>query len=75
MFTFILNIRNHEPKKLISEEKVIARIKKLPKKFSLDDLIDEVILLQKIETGLKQSDNNEVIPDEQLKNNLPKWLG
>ncbi|GAB4246059.1 MAG: hypothetical protein Tsb0034_24900 [Ekhidna sp.] len=59
---------------MLSKEKVIGVINKLPKEFSVEQAIDELILLEKIETGLKQSKSNEVIPDEKLDKELPEWL-
>jgi len=48
---------------MLTKEKVLETVNKLPDKFSLDELFDEMILLQKIEKGLSQSDNDEVISD------------
>ena len=59
---------------MLTKEKVLETVNKLPDKFSLDELLDEMILLQKIEKGLSQSDNDEVISDDELDNELPEWL-
>lgn len=37
-------------------------------------LLDRLLLLQKIELGLEQSENNQIISDEQLDKKLKKWL-
>ncbi len=49
-------------------------IKQLPPNFSVDELIDKIYLLQKIETGLEQSKKGQVTTDEELDKKLPKWL-
>lgn len=59
---------------MLTKEQVIGAINKLPEKFSVDQAIDELILLEKIETGLSQSQANNVIPDEELDKELPEWL-
>lgn len=59
---------------MLSREKVIHAISKLPGEFSIDEAIDELILLEKIERGLAQSEANDIIPDEELDNELPEWL-
>ncbi|MEO1256309.1 MAG: hypothetical protein AAFY41_15680 [Bacteroidota bacterium] len=59
---------------MLTKEQVIGAINKLPQEFSVEQAIDELILLEKIETGLEQSKANEVIPDEQLDKELPEWL-
>ena len=43
---------------MLNREKVIETIKQLPANFSIDEVIDRIILLDKIETGLKQSEKN-----------------
>ena len=59
---------------MLNREKVIETIKQLPANFSIDEVINRIILLDKIETGLKQSEKNQVISDDELDNKLPKWL-
>ena len=59
---------------MLNKEKVIETIKQLPDNFPLDELIERIILLDKIETGLQQSLNGQVTPDEKIDEKLPKWL-
>ncbi len=59
---------------MLTKEQVIGAIKKLPQEFSVEQAIDEIILLEKIETGLSQSKSNEIVSDEQLDKELPGWL-
>jgi len=59
---------------MLSREKVIEIIKQLPDKFSIDEVIDRIILLEKIEVGLEQSKKDQVISDDELDKKLPKWL-
>ena len=59
---------------MLTKEKVLNAIKKLPDEFSIDQAIDELILLEKIDNGLAQSEANEVIPDEKLDKELTEWL-
>ena len=59
---------------MLTKEKVINAINNLPGEFSLEDVIDELLLLEKVEKGLAQSDSNEVISDEDLDKELPEWL-
>ncbi len=59
---------------MLIREDVINAINKLPGEFSIDQAIDELILLEKIAKGLKQSASNEVIPDQELDAQLPEWL-
>ena len=59
---------------MLTKENVINAINKLPGEFSVDQAIDELILLEKIDKGLSQSKSNNVIPDEELDKELPEWL-
>lgn len=59
---------------MLTKEQVIDAINKLPQEFSVEQAIDELILLEKIENGLAQSQANNIIPDEQLDKELPEWL-
>jgi len=46
----------------------------MPDKFSVDELIDKLILLQKIEKGLEQSEKGEVYSTQEAKEMLNQWL-
>ena len=59
---------------MLNREKVIETIKQLPDNFPLDEFIERIILLDKIETGLQQSSRGQVTPDEKIDEKLPKWL-
>ena len=59
---------------MLNREKVIETIRQLPENFPIDEVIEQIIILDKIETGLRQSANDQVTPDEKLDEKLPKWL-
>lgn len=59
---------------MLTRNKIIESIQKLPEKVSLDEVLDRIILLDKIETGLQQSKNGNTTPDDQLDEKLPEWL-
>ena len=59
---------------MLTKEKLLKTIKDLPEKFSFDDLMDRIILLQKIETGLEQSGSGKINTTAQAKKKLGKWL-
>ncbi|MCW3070859.1 MAG: hypothetical protein JWO44_749 [Bacteroidetes bacterium] len=58
----------------MNKKKLLETIKDLPENFSIDELLDKVLLMQKIETGLTQSINGESKSTEQAKAKLKKWL-
>ncbi len=59
---------------MLTKTKLLKSIKDLPETFSVDELIDRILLLQKIESGLEQSIGNKVHSTESAKKKLKKWL-
>ncbi len=59
---------------MIVKEKLVKSIKEMPEKFSLDDLLDRIIFLQKIEIGLDQSKTGKTHSTAKAKEKLSKWL-
>ncbi len=59
---------------MLTKEKLIETINHLPSRFSVEDVIDSIYLCYKIETGLQQSENKQVTPDQDLEKKLPEWL-
>lgn len=57
-----------------TKDKIIQRLKKLPDSVTIDDILDQIILVEKIERGIEQSENNQVIRDDELDKRLEKWL-
>ena len=53
---------------------VTKQLENLPEEFTLDDLVEQLILVQKIEKGLKDSDENKVISEEELDNKIEEWF-
>lgn len=59
---------------LIAKNKLLKSIKEMPDKFSLDDLLDRIVFLQKVEIGLEQSKTGKVYSTAKAKEKLSKWL-
>ena len=60
--------------KMIVKEPLIETIKQLPPEFSVDEVIDKIVLLENMEKGLQQSQKGKVTRDEDLTKKLPEWL-
>jgi hypothetical protein len=59
---------------MISKSTVKESLNHLPEKFTLEELLEELILAQKIENGLKDSEENKIISEEELDNEIKKWF-
>jgi len=58
---------------MITKDQLINSLKDMPDQFSIDELMDKLILLQKIEIGLEQSNKGEVYSTQEAKEMLKKW--
>ena len=59
---------------MLTKEKILQTLKDLPDTFSIDELFDRIVLLNKIEMGLEQSKSGQVNTTDQAKDKLKKWL-
>ncbi len=55
---------------MITKEKVIDSLKNMPDRFSIDELIDRLLFIEKVEKGLAQSEKGEVFNQEQAREML-----
>lgn len=53
---------------------VIESINKLPDEFSIDEIIERLIIIEKIEKGRQEVKDGKVNSEEQAKAKLSKWL-
>lgn len=53
---------------------VIESINKLPDEFSIDEIIERLIIIEKIEKGRQDVIDGKVNTEEQAKAKLSKWL-
>ena len=59
---------------MLTKSQVKRQMEKLPEEFSLDELVEQLILIQKVERGLKDSDENKIISEEDLDKEIEKWF-
>lgn len=59
---------------MITKEKLIQIINKMPDKINIDDIIEEFVLLSKIEHGLADVEAGRVYSDKQVAEKMGKWL-
>jgi hypothetical protein len=59
---------------MLDKKKVLQTIKDLPETFSAEEIIERIILLQKVEIGLEQSRKGETLTTSEAKTRLKKWL-
>jgi hypothetical protein len=57
----------------MTKEILFEQVDKLPHEFSLDELMEQLILVEKINKGISQSKKNEVFTEEELELRISKW--
>ena len=58
---------------MITKEKLNRTINNLPESFTIDELIDQLIFIEKVEEGYQQSEEGKVISNEDVKLMIDKW--
>ncbi len=59
---------------MLTKENIITTINGLEEPFVLDDILERIILLEKIERGLEESKNNQVFSEEEVDKRIESWL-
>jgi hypothetical protein len=58
---------------MITKDKVIELVEHMPDTFSVDDLVERVLILEKIEQAQKEIANGEGMDWEDFKKEMDKW--
>ena len=58
---------------MITKDNLIQSIKNLPDSFTINELINQLIFIEKVEEGLKQSNEGKVISNDDVKEIIEKW--
>jgi len=54
-------------------DKAIETMKEFPQEFELEELIERLVFVEKVEKGLQQIDQGKTVSQEQLKEKSKKW--
>ena len=60
---------------MLTKSNVIQHIQQLPDSFSMDELMEKLLFIYKIENALEQSKNDQTTPHTKVKEKYQKWLG
>jgi hypothetical protein len=58
---------------MLTKDKVNKSIHNLPDSFTIDELIEQLIFIEKVEAGIKQSESGNVISNEEVKQMIDRW--
>lgn len=57
-----------------TKEKLKATIDSFPEELTVDEVIERLILMEKIEMGNEQSEKGQVISEEELDKEIERWF-
>jgi Zn-dependent alcohol dehydrogenase len=58
---------------MLTKANVLKTITRFPDHFSIDELVDKMILLDKVEKGIQQADSGKVISEKDLDKLIEEW--
>lgn len=58
---------------MLTKDKVKELVEQMPETFSVDDLVERVLLLQKIEAAQSEIENGEGLDWEEVKKEMDRW--
>jgi predicted transcriptional regulator len=59
---------------MLTKDEVKKTIDRMPESFTVDQVVEELVILNKIEEGLKDIEENRVFTTNQVKQELKAWL-
>ena len=59
---------------MLTKDKLKKTIDALPDDFTIEDVIEELIVIDKIEQGMRDVEEGNVLTNEQVREKLGKWL-
>ena len=59
---------------MTTKERVIQSLSDLPNDASIEDAMERLLFLAKIERGIQQADAGQTIPHSEVRERMAKWL-
>jgi len=59
---------------MITKTHLLDTFDKLPENLTIDQVIDHIIFVEKVQKGLEDSENGRVYTTEEARKKLSKWL-
>lgn len=56
------------------KERMLRAIEALPEDASVDDAIERLYLMSKIESGIQQADQGRLVTQEEARQRMARWL-
>ncbi len=69
----LLSLRINEFNIMITKTQIINSLDKLPENLTIDQVVDHLIFIEKVQKGLEDSANGRINTKEEAKQKLKKW--
>lgn len=57
----------------MKRDKVLETVKEFPQEFELEELIERLVFVEKVEKGLHQMEKGKTVPHDQVREVSKKW--
>ena len=58
---------------MLKKSQIIDSIESMPDQIEIEDLLERLVLIHKIQIGLEQVERGEVVPHSEVKKELERW--
>ncbi len=59
---------------MTTKERAVRAVQELPDDASIEDAMERLLFVAKIERGIQQADAGQTIPHERVRDRMAKWL-
>ena len=59
---------------MLKKRKILEQIEMLPDEFSIDELVERLILLDKVERGIKDAEEGKIISHDEMLKRVNAWF-
>jgi len=59
---------------MITKSQIIHTLEGMPEQVTIDQVVDQLVFLDKVQKGISDSDSDNVYTKEEAKQKLNKWL-
>jgi len=59
---------------MVNKATVLKYINELPDEFPIEELMERLLFIYKVEVGLEESKKDQITPHDQVKERFNKWL-
>ncbi len=59
---------------MLTKKLVNSQIKDMPNEFALDELIERLLIVEKVNQGLKEVEEGKIITEDELDKKMAEWF-